>query len=337
MYNAAYDWRMANHKTEERDGYLSNMKHRIELLYKRTGHKVVIIGHSFGANVIYFFLKWVESDQGGQGGPNWVNEHIHAYIDLAGPHLGVSKSLSALYSGEMKDTAMLGPLDGLLKSLGFGSDRRAPLFRTWHSLSAMLPKGGDRIWWGPMITTENKSLSLEQSIRLLRPFVQNLYEWFDLGSKPPQNQTFRQWSNPLASTLPKAPDMKIFCFYGVKLPTERAYRYNNGEIARSISDREMNISNGVEFETGDGTVPLISLGYMCSHAWKTKKYNPSEIPVVTRQYISNPIMFYPRGRESADHVDIMGNLHLTMDVLRVVTGYDVNITDQVHVQVPEKD
>jgi phospholipid:diacylglycerol acyltransferase len=34
-----------------------------------------------------------------------------------------------------------------------------------------------------------------------------------------------KWMNPLETRLPLAPDMKIFCFYGIGKPTERAYFY----------------------------------------------------------------------------------------------------------------
>lgn len=37
--------------------------------------------------------------------------YIDSFANLAGPLLGLSMSLSALLSGEMKDTANLGPLE----------------------------------------------------------------------------------------------------------------------------------------------------------------------------------------------------------------------------------
>ncbi|KPI37340.1 Phospholipid:diacylglycerol acyltransferase [Cyphellophora attinorum] len=35
----------------------------------------------------------------------------------------------------------------------------------------------------------------------------------------------RKWLNPLEARLPLAPDLKIYCFYGIGKPTERAYFY----------------------------------------------------------------------------------------------------------------
>tara|TARA_R110002050_G_scaffold118248_3_gene235567 strand:- start:128 stop:337 length:210 start_codon:yes stop_codon:yes gene_type:complete len=41
------------------------------------GEKVVVVSHSMGSNLFYYFMKWVESPYGGDLGPNWVNENIH--------------------------------------------------------------------------------------------------------------------------------------------------------------------------------------------------------------------------------------------------------------------
>jgi len=49
--------------------------------------------------VTLYFFKWVESPTGGNGGPNWVNEHVEAFINIGGPLLGLPKALSALLSG----------------------------------------------------------------------------------------------------------------------------------------------------------------------------------------------------------------------------------------------
>ena len=41
------------------------------------------------------FLVWVTEDD-----PKWVDKHIHAYVNIAGPVLGVAKSMTSLLSGE---------------------------------------------------------------------------------------------------------------------------------------------------------------------------------------------------------------------------------------------
>ena len=68
--------------------------------------------------------------------------------------LGIPKTVPSLLSGEMRDTAILGQLEGLL-GLGVNPLDRfvsgtlgtvAATFRTWGSLWAMLPRGGVDVW-----------------------------------------------------------------------------------------------------------------------------------------------------------------------------------------------
>ena len=42
------------------------------------GEKVVVVSHSMGSNLFYHFMKWVESDEGGQGGDRWVDENVQS-------------------------------------------------------------------------------------------------------------------------------------------------------------------------------------------------------------------------------------------------------------------
>ena len=66
-----YDWRMAFPLLEERDGYMTNLKYKIEAMHKSSGKKVVMTSHSMGAQLCHFFFKWVttkEQDGGGGGG-----------------------------------------------------------------------------------------------------------------------------------------------------------------------------------------------------------------------------------------------------------------------------
>ena len=56
--------------------------------------QVVVASHSWGDNVFRNFLVWVTEDD-----PKWVDKHIHAYVNIAGPVLGVAKSMTSLLSG----------------------------------------------------------------------------------------------------------------------------------------------------------------------------------------------------------------------------------------------
>eukprot|EP01012_Entosiphon_sulcatum_P016559 TRINITY_DN21482_c0_g1_i2.p1 TRINITY_DN21482_c0_g1~~TRINITY_DN21482_c0_g1_i2.p1 ORF type:complete len:418 (-),score=58.94 TRINITY_DN21482_c0_g1_i2:651-1883(-) len=113
MVMATYDWRLSPQNLEKRDKFFTRLKTSIETL-RAGGEKVVVLAHSLGANGFLYFLQWVESPEGGKGGQSWVDHHIHSFVNIAGPLLGVPKAVSALLSGEMKDTAQLGALESYL-------------------------------------------------------------------------------------------------------------------------------------------------------------------------------------------------------------------------------
>ena len=48
-------------------------------------------------------------------------------------------------AGEMRDTAQLGPLSAYLTNALMPREDRTKLFRTWASLLAMLPVGGEKV------------------------------------------------------------------------------------------------------------------------------------------------------------------------------------------------
>lgn len=112
----------------------------------------------------------------------------------------------------------------------------------------------------------------------------------------------RKWINPLESRLPLAPHLKIYCFYGIGKSTERSYFYRedqdpasklNVTIDTSLMMGEVN--HGVIPGEGDGTVPLISNGYMCAKGWRIKRYNPAGLKVKVYEMPHEPDRFSPRG------------------------------------------
>ncbi|TDH66019.1 hypothetical protein CCR75_007525 [Bremia lactucae] len=400
LYMAAYDWRLMPHLLEKRDGYFTKLKYTIEMARKAAnGRKVMVVTHSYATQVIFHFLKWVESDKGGKGGDQWVETNMDALVNIAGPMLGVVKTISALMSGEMKDTAELG---GLSKFLGyfFSIPARTKLARSWSSISTMLPIGGDRIWGtaesapddivaaSPLstvtktpvgltkveahvarfgshgqvvrfvnLTHENVTIGgVQKLLDELDPYLDKFRSWLstEIAEDPslPEYDHYKYWTNPLTATLPKAPSLKIFCFYGVGKPVERGYTYganpmdknnvtvNGQRVAPFLFNTDVDdlpyVKGGIRYSDGDGTVPLISLGLMCASGWRTDKFNPGHADVRVREYRHNPVsMLYDArgGPETADHVDIMGNHALIRDVLlvsaRVYDRVPENITSSI--------
>ncbi|KAH9988041.1 phospholipid/diacylglycerol acyltransferase [Russula vinacea] len=141
---APYDWRLSMYNLEERDGYFSRLKTTIEGFKKRQKKKCVIAAHSMGSTVRGPNMKWVESPAHGQGGPDWVENHIQAIISVAGTHL--AKAMAALLSGEMKDTVDLNPAGAYVLERFFSKKERQSLFRSWAGGASMWVKGGNAIW-----------------------------------------------------------------------------------------------------------------------------------------------------------------------------------------------
>ncbi|KAG1141185.1 hypothetical protein G6F37_002798 [Rhizopus arrhizus] len=244
-----------------------------------------------------------------------------------------------------------------------------------------------------------RNYTVEGSIQLLTKnadtkFGKQLYANYSFGLTTSSKQLKRndndptKWSNPLESRLPNAPNMKIYCFYGIEVPTERSYYYavlnenmdqecghsnstaectteqdaepnSSPAVAKtgsaalpdktpslhidaSINDPVQRIETGIRFSNGDGTVPLLSLGYMCAPSGGWRKYadlyNPGHSPVVLREYkheVSTSKLDVRGGYKAADHIDILGNWEMTLDILLIVSGKADNVTERIYSRIEE--
>lgn len=94
-------------------------------------------------------MKWVEATNKsyyGNGGSNWVNDNIEAFIDISGSTLGTPKSIPVLISGEMKDTVQLNALAVYGLEQFFSRRERVDMLRTFGGIASMIPKGGEKLW-----------------------------------------------------------------------------------------------------------------------------------------------------------------------------------------------
>ncbi|CAK7209073.1 phospholipid:diacylglycerol acyltransferase, partial [Sporothrix curviconia] len=81
--------------------------------------KVVLVSHSMGSQVLFYFFHWVASPLGGRGGDGWVEKYVDSWINVSGFY-GLEKFLS--------------------------KEERANIFRAMPGISSMLPIGGDAVW-----------------------------------------------------------------------------------------------------------------------------------------------------------------------------------------------
>ena len=104
LHMAAYDWRLDIGNLETRDRYFTRLKSQIETMHKSQGKKVVILGHSLGAQVWLYFQNGLEADPnksrdrvGGGGTSSWIDHHIEAFVNIGGPLLGAPNPSVPLY------------------------------------------------------------------------------------------------------------------------------------------------------------------------------------------------------------------------------------------------
>jgi len=124
---------------------------------------------------------------------------------------------------------------------------------------------------------------------------------------------------------------------GIGKPTERAYFYKTTEnplsslnITIDTALTQNNINHGVILGEGDGTVNLLSTGYMCNAGWKMHRYNPAGVKIRVFEMPHEPDRFSPRGGpNTGDHVDILGRQSLNDLILRVAAGHGEDIEENV--------
>ena len=67
----------------------------------------MVVPHSMGAPFFLFFLNWVSRPPPlGGGSPDWVANHIHAVVNVAGALLGCPKAFAGVFSAEGKEVAV---------------------------------------------------------------------------------------------------------------------------------------------------------------------------------------------------------------------------------------
>ncbi|KAM0685868.1 phospholipid:diacylglycerol acyltransferase, partial [Conglomerata obtusa] len=137
---------------------------------------------------------------------------------------------------------------------------------------------------------------------------------------------------PTKTILPHAPDLQIFCLYGIGISTERGYYYTikNGELRIDRKINNEKTKNGIILCDGDGTVPTFSCGYLGYRGWKNKNLNPSGIKSFVKEYSHEKITMGLRGGPySSDHVDILGNYSVIEDILKICCGKRNEIEENI--------
>ncbi|KAA8566219.1 hypothetical protein EYC84_008819 [Monilinia fructicola] len=320
-FTAAYDWRLSYANLEVRDQYFTRLKTHIEMASKISNKKVVLVSHSMGGQVLFYFMHWVASPSGGNGGDDWVDKYVDSWINISG------------CGDAVWGNATWAPDDAPGQEVSYGQ------FLNFKNQNT---------------STGYRNLTVSQSLNYLYNTTEDWYHKAVEGSYShgvahttaeveANEKDPRKWINPLETRLPLAPNLKIYCFYGIGKPTERSYFYRHSDnpfsslnITIDTGLTQANIDHGVILGEGDGTVNLLSVGYMCNRGWKYHRYNPAGVKVKTYEMPHEPDRFSPRGGpNTGDHVDILGRQSLNDLVLRVAAGRGEEIEEMVVSRIGE--
>jgi phospholipid:diacylglycerol acyltransferase len=352
MHLAAYDWRLPFAGNEERDAYDLRLLTQVELMYKVHKRPVQLIAHSMGALVTHRFLQYAVAERG----PEWVEEHIAGIVHIGGTLLGLPKAIGSILTGEVRNSAELPDLARILVDSMVNRTTVMRILRTYGSIPAMLPLGGNKVWpkllhmvlddeediW---FTAANGSavhlggrdvwLGAADARALLRNVSSDRYvELMDKyytyetateeelkGGKLLDDPT--SWSNPLRAPLPKlSSKFKVICAYGVGLDTEDGYMYqrdDNPEHKLCINTTAPDC--GVHKGDGDATVPLLSLGGMCAGPWRKSLYNPGDITVRNYEIKHNASSYIEQFMEA--NVEFGRGGRGTADHVDIMSNYEL--------------
>ena len=156
--------------------------------------KVTIVIHSMGGPVSLYFLTRVVSQE-------WKDTHIHSYIALAGAWSGGNAVLASVISGPYAN--------GILEQQ-VGVEELRDLYRTLPSFYLLFPRAAA---WNDTVLIVTPS----------RNYTANDYQ-----------QLFSDAGYPLGYTqfteidmLRPAPNVPIYCFYGLGVDTPMTFVYND--------------------------------------------------------------------------------------------------------------
>merc|ERR1719193_548509 len=233
----------------------------------------------------------------------WLEKYVEVFVPISAPFLGDPKMLAGLISlqGFIK-TQIPYILDAAVDK--FNLDDFDRMTRSWRSLGAMMPMGDDAIYDVPILDLETlhskDRYELFPQDAMLLLAHKDVTEEFDdsiriaLGNSDDEKNLAL---NPLLVPLP--PGMKnIYCLTGIGLPTDVGYTFElDGAKYNPIKGRK-----AITSSEGDGTVPYISNGYLCTKGWAKGSWRNSGKNVILREFKHQPHMHYRRGESQGDYM-----------------------------------
>ena len=119
-----YDWRIPPSVLERRDGYFTKTMEKIEKMYNQNKNKpVVLLCHSMGGKAGHYLLNFALEKLGDSAGREWIDKHVHTYMPLGAPHIGIPAIVATTFSGGLHPIldSMLSLPERLVFSRSLGS------------------------------------------------------------------------------------------------------------------------------------------------------------------------------------------------------------------------
>jgi len=298
-----YDWRLSPNKLEERDGFFTSMKFRIEEAVKRLQRPGMVIAHSMGNLIMFYFLDWLntmtDAERGGRSFQAWVDEHIWMHIGLAAPLLGAAGPLKSVISGEDMGLSVSDEQARVLE-VSFGSTNLLnPRSTKRNATNARCQQPWEGIDWQDDIVTVVSEKGAGATLHFGVEDISSgqFFRWManifgDVGLKEKYyslRQDFMHLKvHNLAKPISRPPIKHIIMGYGVNSPTDMGFIYlNNKGSLKPILDEVIIEDNGSIFgerykkttgksdrrfirpsafpKSGDMSIPYISLSW--AHTW----------------------------------------------------------------------
>lgn len=220
LKGAPYDWRVTPSIDES---FLANLKTLVEEnYYQHFNRKVVILGHSMGNMLIYYFLKHQPQE--------WKDKFIDSFISINSPYIGSVKALKALTSGETEG-----------HNIFISRLEMREASRTFPSSYLLLPR--------PSLWPQNHSVVVST---LTRNYTVHDYKTlFDTIGCNNCWERFQSFGAELGDL--SAPNVEVHCVYSSGLPTAEVLMYDPD----LFPDGTPVLKNG----NGDGTVNTFSSSY----------------------------------------------------------------------------
>jgi len=212
---AAYDWR----RLKQSEEWEKNLTKRIEEAVKRSGNKVVLIGHSLGGIVIQEFLE-SKSDK-------WVKNYISEVISISTPWGGSIKSVKSLLSG-----------NNLLENIIVPNEYFMDIVRTFETPYALLPN--ENYINNKYFSLNGVDMKANQANEIFKSYA-GVY--FPKNTEDMMKITKKEY---------KKNKWQHKCIYGNGVETLEKLEYIK-------EDDKFVLKNEIMNEKGDGTVQLDSL------------------------------------------------------------------------------